>query len=226
MIEVQAGIAAVPDADGMALFGTWRVGSPHRQEAAAQVTAAAWQARPWPGAGLRSYAVLAGDDGDTLLHVAQVTDPGGARGQDLSWKQEVDEAVPGIERSGITAARLQRSTPAYGPTEQAGCVVLVTRDFDDPDVERAHALVEAVFEGSAHTPPARGLIRASFYVSLDGSQVFNYALWTSADAHEEAIGNRPPQLEDNPRWRQAHAWLGLTSTTFQRFRPLLRLTAA
>ncbi|MET7464514.1 hypothetical protein [Nonomuraea sp. NPDC005501] len=38
--------------------------------------------------------------------IAQVTDPDGARRQDLSWKQEIDAAVPGIERAGVRPARL------------------------------------------------------------------------------------------------------------------------
>ncbi|MGW3350026.1 hypothetical protein ACWDA3_42575 [Nonomuraea rubra] len=57
--------------------------------------------------------------------------------------------------------------------------------FDGPGAERAGALVEAMFEASANTPPAAGLICASFYVSLDGSRAFNYALWTSAQAVRE-----------------------------------------
>ncbi|MFI7153427.1 hypothetical protein ACIBO2_51650 [Nonomuraea sp. NPDC050022] len=68
----------------------------------------------------------------------------------------MDAAAPEIERAGVRPARLQRSTPAYGPADEARCVVLVTRDFDGPDIERARALVEAMFDSSAHTPPAEG----------------------------------------------------------------------
>lgn len=55
-----------------------------------------------------------------------------------------------------------------------------------PDVDRAERLVKARFADSAETQPAAGLIPAHFYVSADGSRVFNYALWTSAQAHQNA----------------------------------------
>ncbi|WP_212912655.1 antibiotic biosynthesis monooxygenase [Streptomyces sp. TS71-3] len=188
--------------------------------------AAAWGTRRWPGPGLRSYGVLACDDGETLLHLCQVdegADEGAVAEQDPAWEREVDEAVPGIERAGVVAARLRRSTPVYGAVGDAGCAVLVTREFDGPDVDRAQGLVEAMFEGGSRTPPAAGMVSAHFYVSTDGSRVFNYALWTSAQAHQDAIESRPPELEDDARWKQAHAWPGLLSTTFQRFRPRLHL---
>ncbi|MCW2861923.1 MAG: hypothetical protein JWP48_3631 [Actinoallomurus sp.] len=71
------------------------------------------------GPRLGSYGVLAGDDGDTLLHFPQV------------WR----------------------------------------------------AAAEAMFAGSAETPPAAGLISAHFYVSVERSRVFNYALWTGPRKH-------------------------------------------
>lgn len=210
-------------ATGVALLSTWRVGTPLRQEATLKAIAAAWQIHPWPEPGLDSYSILAGDDGATLLHLSQVNSDDAQAGQDLTGKREIDGAIPGIERTGVVAARLQRSTPPYGAARDAACVVLVTREFDGPDIDRAQGLVEAMFAGSAETPPAAGLISAHFYVSADGSQVFNYALWTSAQSHQDAIDSRPAELEHNNSWKQAHAWPGLLSTTFQRYRPRLQL---
>ncbi|WP_055497680.1 hypothetical protein [Streptomyces albus] len=103
-------------------------------------------------------------------------------------------------------------------------MVLATRKFDSPDAARADRLVDAVSESGAGVPPADGLLSAHFSVSVDGSQVFDCALWVSADAHRRAVENRSAGLETNVRWRQAHAWPGLVGTVFQRFRPLLRLT--
>ena len=225
---MESGVESVPGpvtADA-ALFGTWRVGTEERQRATAEAVARAWRTRPWPGDGLRSYAVLAADDGSTLLHVSEVEDLDDVPAQDLSWKQEVDRDVPGIERVGVVAARSYRRTPAYGRAADAACFVLVTRVFDGPGTERAEGLVEAMFDSSAGAAPAPGMISADFYVSPDGARVFNYALWTSAEAHRHAIEHRPPRLAADERWRRAHAWPGLLSTSFQRFRPLLRLVPA
>lgn len=207
----------------IALFGIWRVGSSERQRTAADAIAAAWDARPWPDARLHEYAVLAGDDGTTLLHFSQMDGETTGAGSDSEWKRDVDAAVPGIERHGVVACRLHRSTPAYGPAREAGCVVLVTREFDGPDVGRAERLVNTIFDGRAQTPPAAGLLAAHFYVSLDGARVFNYALWASADAHRSAIENIPASLASNAEWQQAHSWPGLVNTSFQRFRPDLLL---
>ncbi|MGY1433730.1 antibiotic biosynthesis monooxygenase [Streptomyces reniochalinae] len=212
-----------PVSTAAAVFGCWQVGTPQRQHVVAEAIADAWRGRPWPGPGLRSYAVLAADDGTTLLHFSQVDDLDDVPAQDLTWKQQVDAAVPGIERTGVTAGVLRRSTPAYGPAAEAACAVLVTRIFDGPDAERANRLVDAMFESSAGTPPAKGLLSAHFYVSPDGTKVFNYALWISADAHRQAIEKRPAELEANAQWQRVHAYPGLLSTSFQRFRPLLRL---
>jgi hypothetical protein len=201
------------------LFGTWRVGSADRQRAVVTAVEEAWRTRPWPSSELGAYGVLIGDDDDTLLHVSLAEQPDAASGQDLSWKRDLDAAVPGIDRAGVVVCRRHRSTPAFGDIGYARCVVLVTREFDSPDVARAQDLVDTLFASSADTPPADGLIGAHFYVSLDGAQVFNYALWVSAEAHERMIDHRPAQLEGNPDWQKVHAWPGLRSTAFQRFRP-------
>ncbi|MEW2452982.1 antibiotic biosynthesis monooxygenase [Streptomyces albus] len=223
---MKAGVETVlgPVSTAAALFGTWDVGGPERQYAVAKTIAGAWRRRPWPGIGLRAYTVLAADDGTTMLHFSEVDDLVDVPPQDLTWKQEVDAAVPGIERVGVASGLLRRSTPVHGPAAEATCVVLATRKFDSPDAARADRLVDAVSESGAGVPPADGLLSAHFSVSADGSQVFDCALWVSADAHRRAVENRSAGLETNARWRQAPPWPGLVGTVFQRFRPLLRLT--
>lgn len=217
--------APAPVTAPAAMFGTWQVGTLQRQQAAADAIAEAWRNRPWPGPGLRSYTVLAADDDTTLLHFSQVNDLDEVPAQDLTWKQEVDAAVPDIDRTGVFAAKRRESTPTYGPAARAGCVVLVTRVFDGPDTGRANRLVDTVFRSTADTTPADGLLSAHFYVNTDGTRVFNYALWTTAEAHRQAIEHRPARLEASTQWQKAHAWPGLLDTTFQRFRPALQLTS-
>lgn len=212
---------------GAVSFGTWRVGTPERQRATVDAIATAWEARSWPSQGLRSYSVLAGTDGDTLLHYAQLAEENTDHtpGQHQSWKNEVDAAVPGIERVGVIGCRLYRSNVVDGPTQDPGCIVLVTRVFDSPDPERARQLVDSLFSGSAEAPTPPGLFSTHLYISTDGTRVFNYAQWISEQAHRTAIENVPQVVEGNAQWRQAHTWPGLTSTTFQRFHVELHLTA-
>lgn len=106
----------------------------------AQAIAGAWRRRPWPGIGLRAYTVLAADDGTTMLHFSEVDDLEDVPPQDLTWKQEVDAAVPGIERVGVASNVLRCGTPVHGPAAEATCVVLATRTFDSPDAARADRL--------------------------------------------------------------------------------------
>ncbi|MFC6937415.1 hypothetical protein ACFQHO_48885 [Actinomadura yumaensis] len=136
---------------------------------------------------------------------------------------EVDAAVPGIERAGVVAWRRHRSTPSHRDPAEAGCAVLVTRTFDGPDPDRARDLVDALFTAGDKVPPADGLVAAHFYLGLDGAQVLNYALWTSSQAHHDAVAHRPPRLADDSDWQHAHTVPGLRSTTVQRFEPLLLL---
>ncbi|WP_396908188.1 hypothetical protein [Mycolicibacterium sp.] len=181
-----------PAAAGECLFGIWRVGTPRRQTATIEAIATAWQDRPWPATALTSYAVLAGDDGDTLLHVSALDTTAGQVRPDPSWKHDVDTAVPGIRRVGVTACRLHRATPRHGHVDDANCVVFVTREFDPPDLTECQSLIDTMFTAATDTPAAPGMIGAHFYTSLDGAHVYNYALWTSAAVHHHAITTPSP----------------------------------
>jgi hypothetical protein len=172
--------------------------------------------------------VLAGTDGRLLLHRSEwaLPEPGRAVPADRSWKDEVDRAVPGIERRGVVGSLLHRARIVRADGPAPGCVVFVTREFDGPQPERARRLVDALVDSTAAAPAPAGLIAARFYVSLDGRYVHNLAEWTDADAHRAAVARPLPRSVDPARWRQVGTWPGLTETTFDRFRPALRFTAA
>ncbi|MGI5346612.1 antibiotic biosynthesis monooxygenase [Streptomyces sp. CA-250714] len=229
MPDAASSDAAHADAEtGLTVFGTWRVGAAARQRAAVDALAAAWSARPWPTRDLRAYDVLASIDGATLLHRSQwaVQDAQRAVLPDRSWKDEVDRAVPGIERAGVIGGQLHRSRTTEDTPRAAGCIVLVTRTFDGSDPARARARTDALFEATADTPAPAGLLSARFYLSPDGRHVLNYAEWTDAEAHQAAITQPPPETVDRAQWRQVHDWPGLTHTTFDRFHPGRQITGA
>ncbi|SCK15314.1 antibiotic biosynthesis monooxygenase [Streptomyces sp. WMMB 322] len=212
---------------GLTLFGTWRVGTSARQREVVRALSASWPSRSGPDPGLRCYEVLASTCGTLLLHRSEwaegakkhAAEPGQA------WKREVDRAVPGIERLGVTATRLYRHRTADGE-HAAGCVVLVTREFETPDLQRARRLVDALVESTESAPPPDGLLSARFYVSVDGRYVFNYAEWRDETAHHTAITNRLPASVDSARWQQVHQWPGLLRTGFDRFHPAVRISGA
>lgn len=209
-----------PDA-GIVLVGEWTVATPERQRAAVDAAMAAWEHVPWPE-GLLGHYGLVGIDGSTVLHYIQWTGEEAVRTFQRTtrpaWVRRVDDAVPGIERQGVVAYRLYRSTDADRSEQTPGCIVAVTREFDGPDLERARQLVDTLFALPV-AAPAPGIIGAHFHISTDGARVLNYAEWVSAEAHQAAIESNPQGVKESKEWQQVHAWPGLKSTAFKRYLP-------
>lgn len=179
---------------GAALFSTWRVGTPERQQATVDAIARTWLGRPWPDDELRSYNVYAGEDGTTLLHHSQWS--GEPAYLDFVQKHrqervdEIDRAVPGIERLELNRTRLYRSAALDSDPRVPGAVVIVEAVFEGPDPGRQRAWVDAVMEALETDPGRRsksGGISGHFHLSFDGTKVINYAEWESVQAHVDAL---------------------------------------
>ncbi|MGW0556310.1 antibiotic biosynthesis monooxygenase [Streptomyces sp. NPDC002926] len=217
---------------GLVQVSTWDVGTPERQRAAVEAVAEVWQSRDWPGAGLLSYSVFVGEDGTTLLHYSQWRDEDAyqdfLRAHRDDRNEEIDAAVPGIQRRGPRSYQLYRSG-GRGTDDRRipGCVVIVDVEFDGPDTERQRAWVDGVFEALRTEPhPHPGGIAGHFHVSVDGTRVLNYAEWESAEAHREAltapgdgVGSRTPQ------WAKVQSFPGVTGGGVNRYTPALSLSA-
>lgn len=204
---------------GAALFSTWDVGTPERQRAAVEAIATTWGERPWPTPELLSYTVYAGTDGRTLLHHSQWTSQEAyesfVRDHRQERNDEIDAAVPGIERVELVRTRLYRGFPPVreGERPEPGCVVIVNVAFEGPDEARQRAWVDAVCEALATDeglPP--GGIAAHFHLSFDGTRVVNYAEWESEQAHIDAL--RAPGRgvgSTTPQWHRVQNFPGLLS---------------
>ncbi|WP_158888776.1 antibiotic biosynthesis monooxygenase [Amycolatopsis anabasis] len=212
---------------GAALFSNWRLGTPERQQAAVDAIGAAWESRPWPTPDLRSYTVFASTDGETLLHYSQWADDDAyhafVRTHRRQRVNEIDTAVPGIERYGLTSYRRYRSTEPTAETRAPRCFVTVKVEFDGPDVPRARAWVDGVFNAAAADAaiPA-GLIAAHFHVSTDGSKVLNFAEWTSEQAHQDVLDTTGTR---SATARAARDFPGVRNLTITRHRFALHLAA-
>jgi Antibiotic biosynthesis monooxygenase len=207
---------------GAVLVSEWKAGSPERQRALVEAFIAAWEGAPWPQ-GLLSVNLFLSADGEIVLIYAQWTGEEAyrqfAQTHLLSRVQQIDRAVPGIERSGPISYRLYRS----GVRRDApvpGCVVIVSVEFDGPDELRQRRWVDTVFEAlEAETELHPGGISGHFHLSVDGARVLNYAEWISEDAHREAI-ERSGQgsVGSGPRWRQVRNFPGIKSSGYKRYR--------
>ncbi|KPI12916.1 Antibiotic biosynthesis monooxygenase [Actinobacteria bacterium OK074] len=208
---------------GAPLFSTWRVGTPLRQRKTVEAVAATWERRPWPADDLLGYHVYTGHDASTLLHYSQWTSEQAYEAFVKVRRQErvdeIDTAVPGIERVGLARYRRYRSGVREGEVRVPGCIVVVDIEFEGPDPDRQRAWVDAVFEALASEPtPHPGGISAHFHLSTDGTRVLNYAEWESAQAHLEALAAPGDGIGSaTAAWERVQTWPGLKGTTVSRF---------
>jgi quinol monooxygenase YgiN len=183
---------ARPDARAP-FFSTWRVGTPERQRQTIDAIARTWQNRPWPAGGLLSYHVYTGHDGSTLLHHSQWASEQAYEAFVKTHRQErvdeIDTAVPGIERLGLGRYRRHGSRERQaGDTRVPGLIVTVRIDFVPDAAERRGDWVGLVLKALADDPVGhRGLISAHFHLSTDGTHVLNYAEWESTQAYDAAL---------------------------------------
>ncbi|MEU6458274.1 antibiotic biosynthesis monooxygenase [Streptomyces sp. NPDC047065] len=205
-------------------FSTWRVGTPERQRLTVDAIARTWERRPWPADGLLGYHVYTGHDGGTLLHYSQWASEQAYEAFVKIHRQErvdeIDTAVPGIERLGLGRYRRYRSgTRVNGTAPVPGCVVIVDVEFESPDPGRQRAWVDAVFEALESEPEQRpGGISAHFHLGTDGTRVLNYAEWESAQAHIDALAAPGEGIGSaTAAWRRVQNWPGLKSSTVARY---------
>jgi hypothetical protein len=207
---------------GIALVGYWTVRTPERQRAAVDAGIAACKRAPWPE-GLISFSAFASTDGETVLTYSQWTGDEAVaefrRGPlPMTLVREVEDAVPGLERSQPISYRLYRSSVRDG-APVPGCVVIVSVEFDGPDEARQRKWVDTVFEAlEAETKLHPGGISGHFHISTDGTRVLNYAEWTSEEAHRDAL-ERSGQgsVGSGPKWRDVHRFPGVRSSAVKRY---------
>ncbi|MFF5449231.1 antibiotic biosynthesis monooxygenase [Streptomyces sp. NPDC012888] len=212
---------------GEVKVSTWRLGSPERQRAAVDAIARTWQSRDWPDLGLLSYTVLAGTDGDTLLHYSQWTSHEAYEEYFRSLRDdrnsEIDAAVPGIDRVALHGYRHYRSEGT--PVRTPGSVVVVEADFDPAVPDAARTFTDLVFEALATDPsPAAGGLSGNFHLSVDGTRMLNYAEWESEQAHVDALAAPGDGIGSaTPEWREVMEFPALRSSGFRRYVPALAL---
>ncbi|MBH5336953.1 antibiotic biosynthesis monooxygenase [Streptomyces pactum] len=219
---------------GAPMFSTWRVGTPERQRTVADAIAATWEKRPWPAPDLLSYGIYAAADGDTLMHYSQWTSEEAYFAFFHNHRQErndeIDAAVPGIERVGLSRYRLYRShvpDPVRRAATEPGLIVTVDIHFDAATAGRRTEWIDTVIgaldEGAEEH---RELLGAHFHLLENGAKhlgsaadrVLNYAEWTSEEAYETAQG------ADRPGWHRVRDFPGHRQVTGTRYRLLRHLT--
>jgi hypothetical protein len=144
---------------------------------------------------------------------------------DVRWLEGVDDddtvtysqwSDP-ADVAGAVAYRHYRSAAMPSPERPVGCVVLVSVEFDRPGV--AEEWVDLVFSAlAAEEDPHPGGISARFHVSVDGLRVLNYAEWTSAEAHRDALARGDGAVGVSEPWRRVRSFPGLVRSDVRRYR--------
>ncbi|MBA0052965.1 antibiotic biosynthesis monooxygenase [Streptomyces sp. AJS327] len=214
---------------GAPMFSTWRLGTPERQRAAVEAIARTWEGRPWPVEGLLGYHVFRCHDGETLGHFSQWASPSGyedfARDHRQSRNDEIDAAVPGIERVGLHGYELYRSTARQpGDDRVPGCLVTAEVEFDGPDPDRQRAWVDTVFEALDISPGHPDGLSAHFHLGTDGRRVLNYTEWMSAEAHEAFLAIPANSEAQAEAWRRVQVFPGLVDSRVRRYELALSFT--
>ncbi|CCK30965.1 hypothetical protein BN159_6586 [Streptomyces davaonensis JCM 4913] len=209
--------------NGAPFFSTWRVGTPERQAAAVEAIARTWERRPWGSADVLTYHVYAGHDGTTLMHYSQWRSEQGYEAYFKTLRQErndeIDTAVPGIERVRLDRYRLYRSRArAAGDTRVPGLIVTVRIDFEADAAERRKEWVDTVLASLGGPVGDPGLISAHFHLSTDGGHVLNYAEWESDSAYDAVI-----DAPETPEWERVRTYPGVKGFTGSRYRHSLGL---
>ncbi len=199
------------------------MGTPERQQRTVEAIARTWERRPWPVGDLHGYYVYAGHDGSTLMHHSQWASEQAYEGYVRTHRQErndeIDTAVPGIERVALARYRRYRSRErAVGEQRVPGLIVTVRIDFEPAAAGKRRDWVDTVL-GALTTPESdRGLIAAHFHLSTDGTHVLNYAEWESDQAYDEAV-----DVPESPEWERVRTYPGLKGFTGSRYRYALGL---
>ncbi|MGR4851467.1 antibiotic biosynthesis monooxygenase [Streptomyces sp. LARHCF252] len=209
---------------GAPLFSTWRVGTPERQERTVEAIGRTWERRPWPADDLLGYHVYAGHDGSTLMHHSQWSGEQAFEAFVKTHRQErvdeIDTAVPGIERVGLGRYRRYRSRErAVGDERVPGLIVTVRIDFEEEAGARPEEWVDLVLKALGDDQEGNsGLISAHFHLSVDGGHVLNYAEWESDQAYDDALA-----APGTDAWERVRAYPGMKGTIGSRYRHALGL---
>lgn len=217
-----------PDA-GLALVSEWTLTDRASQHAAVDASVEAWSLVDWPD-GLLSHTVLAAAKASTVRHYSQWAGPEALdryrRGP--AWLEAVEAAAGSLERHGLATFELDRShhTPAHAQTDP-GCVVVVDVALTEPSPNVQRQWVSAVLAALAVESPD-GLLAAHFHASTDHTRIVNYAEWTTAQAHVDALDTGTPGSigeAGHPEWERVRNFPGIADlsrfTRYTRWRTAL-----
>ncbi|MDP8930900.1 MAG: antibiotic biosynthesis monooxygenase [Actinomycetota bacterium] len=203
---------------GLITFSEWTLDSRERQQTAMDAAIDAWTHVPWPD-GLLAHTCLGDAEGPTLRHHSQWTSAAAfehfQRTDSPQHFASIQAAVGGrIDRHDLATYDLYRSFHSTSDLDKArarGCIVVVDIFLEGPNPATQRAWVDAVFDALDAEAPT-GLIAAHFHTSTDGTRIVNYAEWTTAQAHRDALAagvEGSINRDDAPEWRRVREFPGI-----------------
>jgi hypothetical protein len=206
---------------GAIMVSEWSVDTVDRQRETVESFSRILESERWPS-GLVSVNLFASTDGTTIVNYAQWSNHDAYKTfiRTHLWSrlvEEIDRFVPGISRKPPVQYRLYRSRTAK-EAPSAGCVVIVSVEFDGPDEQRQRHWIDKVFDAlEAETELPPGGISGHFHLSTDGTRVLNYAEWTDEDSHRRALASSGQgTIGRDPKWLEVRNYPGVVANEFKR----------
>lgn len=186
-----------------AVFRVVTVESPVRQQAVLETLRQEIQQARDQGDEVQAAGFYASFDGTAALLFAQY--PAGTKA--------------GLGQSVGDIYDLYRGERIDGSTDEAGCVALITMEFDPPEPDTARAFIDSVFTGW-EDEVVPGMIGAHFFINQTGSRAFNFAQWTDQDAHKAFMhGGDNDGDEPEPEQPPSASSPGSASWTVRQYYP-------
>jgi hypothetical protein len=199
-----------PDVE-IAVVNQWNVMDSQRSTDLAEASFNAWQRTPGLK-GLVSLNFFLSTDGQNVLSYAQWN-------SQAAYMRFAETHSNLIDAQSITY-RLYRSAARDGDIRIPGCMVIVSVEFDGPDMPRQRQWIDAVFEAlDGETERPHGGIFGHFHVSTDGTRVLNYAGWTDEHAHRDALEKSGQgTIGSGILWQRVRTFPGVVASGFKRYR--------
>lgn len=189
-----------PDAD-IVLVTKWVVNKREHLQDAGDAAADIWEYLPWP-TGLLTHSVYLEIGSATVLQYSQWNSPESIQAfmqnNHAARTVRADKTVPGFQHVDSVKYRHYRSILSNSPRLRPGCIVTVSFETDGPEQQQTFVdtLIKTIEKNNRPHHP--GMIASHFHMSTDGSRVFNYAEFTSEEAHEEVLETQLRKDDDVP----------------------------
>lgn len=158
--------------------------------------------------GMLSYTCFLNIDGHHIIHFSQWKDKNSILFFDENdSKERIPELLSNlpINRLGKKEYIPYKTFVGSNKKENTGILIFVKQYFHKP--EQTKEWIELILSALKIENPIDGLIKNTYYLSLDGMELLNYALWESNEKYNAFLQHSDPNTK--AIWRKVESFSGL-----------------